>query len=413
MRTHLTSGLLALSAVSLAVTALAAVPGSATAAASGAAAGGAAASATAARTVSPPHAPPIGKQLAVLNGSGADRYFGDAVAMSGSTAVVGDGVRSTTHQGRVYVFSKTKSGWKQTAELKESGASDDGFGFSVAISGTTLVVGAPDANDFNGQAFVYAKTATGWKQTAVLKEPDPVFEGDDAFGTSVGVSGSAIVVGAPGHQHGTGFGEAYMFAKTPAGWKQTAELKVAGANDNGFGAAVAIAGTTEVIGAPNAFVSAGRAFVFAKAATGWKQTAQLKPAAGGSGGGGSGALFGEAVAISGPTVAVGEPQRSPSFDGRVHVFARTASGWKQAATLKDGPPIAELGRWVALSGPTLVTNRGATGAFVFARKAAGWKPVATLKHPDDTGSTVAVAGSIAIVGVVGTTQRGHVYVYQA
>ena len=176
---------------------------------------------------------------------------------------------------------------------------------------------------------------------------------------------------------------------------------------------MAISGTTEVIGAPNAFVSAGRAFVFAKAATGWKQTAQLKPAAGGSGVGGSGALFGEAVAISGPTAAVGEPQRSPSLDGRVHVFARTASGWKQAATLKDGPPIAELGRWVALSGSTLVTNRGATGAFVFARKAATWKPVATLKHPDDTGSTVAIAGSIAIVGVVGTTQRGHVYVYQA
>jgi hypothetical protein len=399
MRAYRTSSLLAGLAVSLAVAALGAVPGTAGAAA--------------ARTASHEHAPRVGKQLAVLNGAGADRYFGDAVAMSGSTAVVGDGVRSTTHLGRVYVFTKAKSGWKQTAELKESAASDDGFGFSVAISGSTIVVGAPDALDFNGEAFVYAKTASGWKRTAVLKEPDPVFEGDDAFGTSVGTSGTAIVVGAPGHQHGTGFGEAFMFASTSAAWKQTAELKEAGANDNGFGASVAISGTTEVIGAPNAFVSAGRAFVFAKAATGWKQTAQLKPAAGGSGGGGSGALFGEAVAISGPTVAIGEPQRSPTLDGRVHVFARAASGWKQAATLKDGPPIAELGRWVALSGTTLVTNRGATGAFVFARKAARWKAVVTLKHPDDTGSTVAIAGSIAIVGVVGTTQRGHVYVYQA
>ena len=204
-----------------------------------------------------------------------------------------------------------------------------------------------------------------------------------------------------------------MYAKTPAGWKQTAELNEPGANDDGFGAAVAISGTTEVIGAPNAFVSAGRAFVFARTTAGWKQSAQLKGAAGGSGVGGSGALFGHSVAISGSTVAIGEPQRNPSLDGRLYVFARSASGWKQAAALKGSQPITELGHSVALSGPTLVTNRGATGAFVFARKAAGWKAVATLKHPDDTGSTVAVAGSIAIVGVVGTTQRGHVYVYQA
>jgi hypothetical protein len=408
MRTYRTSSLLAGLAAALSVTALAAVPATA-----GAATAGAATAAAAAGAASPRHAPPVGRQLAVLNGSGADRYFGDAVAMSGSTAVVGDGVRSTTHLGRVYVFSKAKSGWKQTAEVKEAGASSNGFGFSVAISGTTLVVGAPDALDFNGEAFVYAKTAAGWKQAAVLKEPDPVFEGDDAFGTSVGVSGTAIVVGAPGHQHGTGFGEAFMFGRTSAGWKQTAELKGAGANDDSFGGSVAISGTTEVIGAPNAFISAGRAFVFAKTAAGWKQTAQLKGAAGGSGVGGSGALFGEAVAISGPTVAVGEPQRAPGISGRVHVFARTASGWKQAATLKDGPSGTELGHWLALSGTTLVTNRAENGAFVFARKAARWKPVATLNHPGVTGSTVAIAGSIAIVGVVGTTQRGHVYVYQA
>ena len=61
----------------------------------------------------------------------------------------------------------------------------------------------------------------------------------------------------------------------------------------------------------------------------------------------------------------------------------------------------------------LSAHRTPDDALDFARKAAGWKPVATLRHPDDTGSTVAVAGSTAIVGVVGTTQRGHVYVYQA
>ncbi|MGH3402091.1 MAG: hypothetical protein ACRDRJ_06155, partial [Streptosporangiaceae bacterium] len=130
---------------------------------------------------------------------------------------------------------------------------------------------------------------------------------------------------------------------------------------------------------------------------------------------GSGAdrYFGDAVAMSGSTAVVGDGVRSMTHPGRVYVFSKAKSGWKQAAALKDGPSTTELGRWVALSGTTLVTNRAATGAFVFARKAGRWKQAATLKHSGDTGSTVAIAGSIAIVGVVGTTQRGHVYVYQA
>lgn len=384
--------------VPLAMTALAAVPGTAS---------------RAAVTLSAPrNVSSAGKQLAVLNGSGANRFFGAAVAMSGTTAVVGDGATVGAKLGQAYVFSKTSAGWRQVAKLTQASARTDGFGSAVAISGTTVVVGAPDAAGLNGEAFVFAKTAAGWKQTAVLNEPDPVANGNDAFGTAVGISGTVIVVGAPEHQHGTGFGEAYVFAKTSAGWKETAELKEPGSGNNGFGGSVAISGATAVIGAPDAASFAGRAFVFAKTAAGWKQAAELKGAAGGGGVGGFGALFGHAVAISGTTVAIGEPQRNPSFVGRVYVFARIAGRWKQAATLKGRVPLTELGRWVAVSGNILVANRGLAGAFVFARKAAGWKPVATLKHPGNGSSAVAVAGSIAIVGVEGAAQRGHAYVYQ-
>lgn len=396
---HRTSAVLAGFAVLLAATALSAAPAAAGAATSGATPAGAAA---------------IGKRLAVLNGSGANRYFGAAVAMSGTTAVVGDGATVEPVTGRAYVFTKARAGWRQAANLKQAGAATSGFGSSVAISGGTVVVGAPDAASFAGRAYVFTKTAAGWKQTAVLKEQDPVSGGNDEFGTSVAVSGTTIVVGAPGHQHGNGFGEAYVFAKTPAGWKRTAELKEAGASDNGFGASVAVSGTTTVIGAPDAATFAGRAFVFARTASGWKQAAALKGPAGGSGVGGSGALFGHSVAISGTTVAVGEPQRnSPGFSGRVYVFAAAAHGWKQAAALKDGGTLTELGRWVAVSGGILVANRGLTGAFVFVRKAGRWKPVATLKHPGDGGSAVAVAGSLALVGVQGSAQRGHAYIFQA
>jgi hypothetical protein len=98
------------------------------------------------------------------------------------------------------VFAKTAKGWNQVAELK---GSDIGvyFGWSVAISGTTAVVGTV------GRAYVFAKTAKGWNQVAELKAADTVV--NDYFGRSVAVSGTSSVVGAPFHANYAG--RAYVF----------------------------------------------------------------------------------------------------------------------------------------------------------------------------------------------------------
>jgi hypothetical protein len=119
------------------------------------------------------------------------------------------------------------------------------------------------------------------------------------------------------------------------------------------------------------------------------------------------------VAISGTTVVVGEPQRGPGFIGRVHVFTKKTAGWKQTAELKYGGGLTELGRQVAVSGKTLVANRGTIGLYVFAKRAAGWRRIATLKHRGDDGFAVAISGSLAIVGVPGTTKTGRAYVFEA
>ena len=107
-------------------------------------------------TASPRAAPSIGRQLAELKGS--DTLAGDAVgvsvAISGTTAVVG-GPGSAKDAGRAYVFTSTAAGWQQAAELKGSDTvAGDYFGYAVAISDTTVVVSAPGFAKNAGRAYI-------------------------------------------------------------------------------------------------------------------------------------------------------------------------------------------------------------------------------------------------------------------
>ena len=298
--------------------------------------------------VGPRTTPSIGTQLAELRGSDtvAGDYFGGSEVVSGTTAVVGaPGYAKSA--GRAYVFAKTVTGWQQVAELKGSDTvAGDHFGGSVTISGTTIVVGAPGYAKSAGHAYVFAKTVTGWQQVDELKGSDPV--AGDHFGGSVAISGTTIVVGAPGYAKSAG--RAYVFTKTGASWQQAAKLKGSDTVANGyFGGSVAISGTTIVVGAPGYAKSAGRAYVFTKAGASWKQVDQLK---------GSGIdardYFGYSVAISGTTAVVGAPGYAKSA-GRAYVFTKAGASWKQAAELKGSGAVANgyFGGSVAISGTTI------------------------------------------------------------
>jgi hypothetical protein len=189
-----------------------------------------------------------GKELVELPGldTTRDDFFGSSVAISGATIIVGSpGVPSGT--GRAYVFTKTTGSWHQVAELSVPGtAAGDGFGSSVAISGDTIVVGAPDYANGSGRAYVFAESRTGWGHAAQLKGRDTV--AGDEFCGAVAISSMRLVVGAPAH--GAVAGRAYVFTRTAGSWGQAAELEgsdtVAG---DGFGWSVALSGTNIVVGA--------------------------------------------------------------------------------------------------------------------------------------------------------------------
>jgi len=160
---------------------------------------------TSAVAASPRTTPSIGTQLAELKGSDtvAGDSFGGSVAISGTTLVVGSYAHAN-NAGQVYVFTRTSGGWKQVAELKGSDSViDDNFGWSVATSSATVVVGA----EASARAYVFTRTLAGWKQTAELKGSDTVV--DDLFGSSVATTGTTAFVGAVGHANYAG--RVYVF----------------------------------------------------------------------------------------------------------------------------------------------------------------------------------------------------------
>lgn len=103
-------------------------------------------------------------KLTASDGAAGDR-FGNGISISGDTAVVGawaDDIGANVNQGSAYVFVKTGTTWTQQAKLTASdGAANDTFGYSVSISGNTIVVGSDvddvGANVNQGSAYVFVR----------------------------------------------------------------------------------------------------------------------------------------------------------------------------------------------------------------------------------------------------------------
>lgn len=294
----------------------------------------------------------------------AGSNFGYSVAVSGTAVVVGaPGVLSSPafngspavvgSPGQAYVFTRTTKGWLQVAELRGyDTAAGDNFGCSVSISGTTVVVGATGHADGAGRAYVFTETGTVWHQAAELWGSDT--STGDNFGYSVAISGVTVIVGAPLHA-GTN-GNAYVFTRAETGWRQVTELgasDITGLSYDELGESVAVSGGSAVVGAPNyGNDGGGRTYVYLETTTGWMEAEELD---------GYDTVandkFGASVAISG-TVAVTTDPNHAKGAGCVYVFAKTVAGWTEVAELRSSDTVSgdELGTSVAISGVTAVVG---------------------------------------------------------
>jgi hypothetical protein len=431
-------------------------------------------------------------QQAYLKASNTEQFdrFGNAVAVSGDTVIVGayhessdaTGVNGSQvnnnapQSGAAYAFVRNGTNWSQQAYLKASHSWNfDLFGQSVGISGDTIVVGAigdpSDATGVNGDedrtnalnsgaAYVFVRTGTNWAQQAYLKASNT--DRIDSFGYSVAISGDSIVIGAANEDSATtgvngnqtnknapGAGAAYVFVRDGTKWTQQAYLKASNTESNDqFGWSVAISGDTVVVGArsesssatgvngdqsDNSAVRSGAAYVFVRNGTNWSQQAYLKAS-----NTGAGDVF-YTVAISGDMAVVGaqgesssasgvngdQSDNSYSGSGAAYVFVRNGTNWSQQAYLKasNTRPIQDFGWSVAASGDLILvganqessnatglngnqnnTSAGTSGAaYLFVRNGTNWSQLAYIKASNTKtmnqfGYSVGLSGDTAVIG---------------
>jgi hypothetical protein len=259
--------------------------------------------------------------------------FGTAVAVSGDTVLVGaihDTVGSNYQQGSAYVFGRSNGVWTFQQKLTApngDGEPSDAYGGSVALSERTLVVGAylDDIGHLpnHGSVYVYARTHTGWTLEKKLAASDREF--NDLFGFSVALDGETLAVGAVRAFVGGNFGQgsAYVFTRSSGVWTEQQKLTASDgeASDN-FGFSVALSGDTLAVGAKvdgqRVHLDHGSAYVYKRSDGVW--TEQQKLAAGDAE---FFDYFGQAIAVSGDTVLVAAPgdDIGESYDrGSVYVF---------------------------------------------------------------------------------------------
>jgi uncharacterized delta-60 repeat protein len=339
---------------------------------------------------------------------GPSDWFGYSVAISGDTAVVG-AAGDDAQKGSVYVFVRNGTAWTQQQKLTASdGSADEAFGKSVAITGDTVIVGA-FADDGKGAAYVFTRSGTVWSEQQKLTASNGAT--GDRFGWSVAVNGDTAVVGST--IHSSARGSAYVFTRNGTVWSQQQELTASdGAANDIFGVSVELAGNTTVVGASQDDLSRGSAYVFVRSGTVWSEQQKLTA----SDGAGND-LFGASVSMSAETAVVGA-YGDDSAKGSAYVFTRSGTVWsqQQKLTASDGAANDSFGWSVSVSGDAAIvgaylddSNKGS--AYVFTRSGVVWTQQPKLTGSDSLaddlfGFAVAISGSSSIVGSYGDDTTG-------
>jgi uncharacterized repeat protein (TIGR01451 family) len=359
--------------------------------------------------------------------------FGRAAALSGDTLVVGawaDDTLGAVDSGAAYVFVRSGTAWSLQQKLRPFDSTTSArFGWSVSISGETLVIGAPGAEGA-GAAYVFLRSGTTWYQQQKLTAPPGALD----FGRSVALSGDALVVGAPLGGAGAA-GSAFVFVRSGATWSPQQELVASdAAGGDELGASVSISADTAAVGAPgddNGPADTGSLYVFVRGGTTWTEQQKLLSD------GGAGNSLGASVSISGNTVVGGAPGNAGpggAQAGSAYVFVRAGTVWTQQQQLfaSDGAPGDALGSSASVSGDALVVGAtsddtpggaNAGSASVFVRSGSTWTEQPKLTAPDGTaddafGTAVAVSGTTVVAGAPqaddpqGGPAAGSAYVFR-
>ena len=241
------------------------------------------------------------QQAKLTASDGADwDYFGTSVALSGDTAVIGSPYDDNL-RGSAYIFTRSGTTWSQQAKLTASdGAENDQFGHSAAFFGDTAVIGAYlDDDSGSDSAYIFTRSGSTWSEATKLTASDGA--ATDYFGYSVALSGDTALIGAYGNgDHGS----AHIFTRSGSTWSEATKLTASdGAAYDRFGYYVALSGDTAVIGSPyddEHGSASGSVYIFTRSGSTWSQQAKLTASDGAAGD-----YFGYSVALSDDTALIG------------------------------------------------------------------------------------------------------------
>lgn len=307
---------------------------------------------------------------------------------------------------------------QQKLTAAPNGRTRDHFGYSIAISGDTVVVGVPYAviprgRHDGGAAYVFVRNGAAWSLQQILP-PTLARPAGGAFGYAVAINGDAIVVGAPNPSSASLTGTAHLFVRNGNSWSESGEIRNCGGVFS-FGYSVAITDSAIFVGAPLA--AQGVVYVFPRFSTLLQCSIPLI-----ANDGSADAHFGISLAASHNTLVVGasdDDLGSNSDQGSAYVFVGGGLFWgrQQKLTASDGATDDHFGRSVAISEETIVvgasfanvgTNDNQGAAYVFVRNAGVWSQQQKLTASagaagDYFGCAVAISGDTLSAGASGAT----------
>lgn len=328
-----------------------------------------------------------------------DDGFGRSVSIDGDTAIIAAPYKDELGGGAAYVFTRTANGWRQQAKLTaDDGEPDPRFGHSVSISGDYAIVGAPfslhSPIPSEGSAYLFRRNGSSWSQEVKLTGSEPQYI--DGYGQSVSLDGETAVVSAPTSPEFYNGGKTYVYTRDGEAWNEQSILEpptdgIVG----GFGETVSLDGDTVVVGAGNEYDigdRTGDAFVFARLGTTWERQAHLtssdpEPYD----------RFGGQVAVDDETVLVTASRRP-----QVSVFTQE-NDWAQQATFMSDSEQNALG--VSVDEDTALVDTEQGGPVVFSRSDETWSQLTTL-DVDGSVSPESLSGTVAIVGDSSNDEQG-------
>jgi len=371
-------------------------------------------------------------------------FFGCAISMYGNYVAIGaSGHRSSA--GSTYIYEKQAGIWNLSTEkiLTSSDNNENGVDYSVAISGTEVIIGYPsdDVNGlYSGSIYCYTQPISGWENTTENSKISSSYITNnnfgDSFGKSVSIYGDYAVVGSPNFNLNEGI--AYVLHNDNGVWTNIARLQISNSSVNAYlGSSVSIFEDVIVVGAEKQSYK-GAVFVYVKPSSGWAdmtETAKLTPSTSVNYD-----YFGCSVSIYNNVIAVGSKSHdlgeSNKNYGAVFVYSKPSSGWVDMTetaklTSSDKMPNDEFGTSVKIYDDVIIAgapkddvdddspNENSGSAYIFAKPSSGWSTsneTAKLTSSDVSniayfGTSVSIFADDIVIGAYQNDNIGSAYVY--